>query len=129
MPTIAFEISLNDQRLCRAGVGDSGVLSAIVTWAASRMASGTRNESLFLNVGGLINPGSEHVAWISQKNVAVGDKIQILVVEADSVDEHQVRDPAGDARYRHAREDQVRRLAKELGWKIEEPPNSGGATG
>jgi hypothetical protein len=121
---LAFEIYLNDQKLCRAGIGNSGVLSAIVTWAAATMATGTRNESLFLNMGGLINPEGERASWINQKPLAIGDKIQINIVEADSVDEHQRRDPADDARLRQAREDQVRRSAKELGWKIEVPPKS-----
>lgn len=129
MLMIAFEIRLNDQKLCRADVGDSGVLSAIVTWAATTMSSGTRNESVFLSMGGLINPGGKHVSWINQKNLAVGDEIHVKVTEADSVDEHQLRDPAGDTRFRQAREEQVRRLAKELGWKIEESPKSGGETG
>jgi hypothetical protein len=90
---IAFEIYLNDQKIRRAGIGDSGVLSAIVTWAATTMSAGTRNESLFLDVGGLINPEQKHVSWINQKFLAVGDKVQISIVEADSVDDHQRRDP------------------------------------
>jgi hypothetical protein len=125
---IAFEIYLNDQKLCRAGIGDSGVLSAIVNWSAATMASGTRNESLFLNLGGLVNPEGKHVSWINQKPLAVGDKIQVNIVEADSVDEYQRRDPADDARLRQTKEDQVRRSAKELGWKIEEPPKSASET-
>jgi hypothetical protein len=47
---IAFEIHLNGEKLCRAGIGDSGVLSAIVTWSAATMATGARNEGLFLNM-------------------------------------------------------------------------------
>jgi hypothetical protein len=125
MPMIAFEIYLNDQRVCRAGIGDSGVLSAIVTWAATTMANGTRNESLFLNMGGLVNPEGKHVSWINQKTLAVGDKILVNIVEADAVDEHQKRDPGDDARLRQAKEDQVRRSAKELGWTIEVPKSAG----
>ena len=30
----AFEVSINGKRACRAGVGDQGVLIAIVTWAS-----------------------------------------------------------------------------------------------
>jgi hypothetical protein len=129
MPMIAFEIYLNDQKMCRAGVGDSGVLSAMVTWAATTMSTGTRNEDLFLSLGGLINPGGKHVSWINQKGLAVGDRIQVKIVEADSVDEHERRDPADDVRLREAKEDQVRRSAKELGWKIEVPPKSAGESG
>jgi hypothetical protein len=125
---IAFEIYLNGQKLCRAGISDSGVLSAIVNWSVATMASGTRNEGLFLNLGGLVNPEGKHVSWINQKPLAVGDRIQVSIVEADSVDEHQKRDPADDARLRQAKEDQVRRSAKELGWKIEELPKSASET-
>jgi len=125
---IAFEIHLNNQKLCRAGIGDSGVLSAIVNWSAATMATGTRNEGMFLNMGGLITLEGKHVSWINQKPLAVGDKIQVNIVEAESVDEHQRRDLAEDARMRQAKEDQVRRSAKELGWKIEEPPTSDGET-
>jgi hypothetical protein len=121
MPMIAFEIQLNNQKLCRAGIGDSGVLSAIVTRAATTTATGTRNESLFLDVGGLITPEGKHVSWLNQKTLVVGDKIQVSIVEADSVDEHRKRDPADEARLRQAKEDQVRRSVKELGWKIEVP--------
>jgi flagellar basal body L-ring protein FlgH len=126
MPMIAFEIQLNGQKLCLAGVGDSGVLSAIVTWAATAMATGTRNESLFLDIGGLINPRGERVSWTDQKPLATGDVIQVKIIEADSVDQHQVRDPRDEARFRQAREDQVRRMAKELGWKIEVPAKPAG---
>jgi hypothetical protein len=111
---IAFEIHLNGQKLCRAGIGDSGVVSAIVTWAAAAMATGKRNESLFLNIGGLINPDGKLVSWINQKPLAVGDKVEVTIVEADSVDEHERRDPTDDAKLRQVREDMVRRSAKEL---------------
>ena len=125
MPMIAFEIHLNDRKLCRAGIGESGVLSAMVTWATRTMSGGARNENLSLNIGGLLNPEGKHVAWMNQKPLAVGDKILVSIVEADSVDEYQERDPADDARLRQAKEDQVRRSAKELGWKIEKPPKPG----
>jgi hypothetical protein len=92
------------------------------------MATGTRNESLFLNIGGLINPEGEHVSWINQKPLAAGDKIQVNIIEADSVDEHQRRDPADDAKLRLAKEDRVRRSAEELGWKIEVSPKSADET-
>jgi hypothetical protein len=121
---IAFEIQLNDEKLCRAGIGDKGVLSAIVTWATRTMSTGARGESLFCNVGGLITPEGKHVSWINQKPLAVGDKLQVTIVEADSVDEYQERDPDDDVRLRRAKEDQVRRSAKELGWEIEEHPKS-----
>lgn len=126
---IAFEIRLNDEKLCRAGIGDEGVLSAFVTLAARTMSTGARDENLFCNVGGLISPEGKHVSWINHKPLAVGDKIQVNIVEADSIDEYQKRDPTDDERLRQAKEDQVRRSAKELGWRIEEPPKPADGTG
>src|ERR1700686_3761601 len=102
---IAFDVYLNDRKLCRAGIGDSGVLSAIVTWAATTMSTGIKNNSQFLNLGGLITPEGNHVTWINQKPLAPGDKIQINIVEADSVDEHHIHEPEEDARLRKAKED------------------------
>jgi len=110
----AFEIYLNDERLCLAGIGDDGVLSAIVNWV-----TGKKTADLFLQVGGLINPTDEHVSWIRQKRLRVGDEIQVKVVKANSVDEpmrRYRRDPAKELR---AKKNYVRSLAKELGWKIQ----------
>jgi hypothetical protein len=122
MPMIAFEIRLNDEKLCRAGIGDKGVLSAIVTWATRTVPSGATGESLFCNVGGLITPEGKHVSWINQKALAVGDRFQVTIVETDSVDEYRKKDPEDDVKLRQAKEDHVRRSAKELGWKVEECP-------
>ena len=124
MPMIAFELHLNGDKLCRAGIGNKGVLSAIVTLATRTMPTGARDESLFCNVGGLINPEGRHVSWVNQKPLAVGDKVQVTIVEADSVDEYQKRDLEDDMRLRQTKEHQVRKSARELGWKIVEPPKA-----
>ncbi len=78
----AFEVYLNNQKLCLAGVGDRGVLSAHVTWN-----TGDANESLELETGGLISTNMEFVSWIRQRPLSVGDHVRISVVEANSVDE------------------------------------------
>jgi len=76
----AFKVSLNGKKLCVAGVGKRGVLSAIVSWVA-----GDRGEDLFLQVGGLAN--EEHIDWVKQKGLQVGDEIRIEVVESGSADD------------------------------------------
>ncbi len=126
MPMIALEIHLNGQKLCRAGIGDTGVLSAIVTFATRVASAGKIDQNLFIDVAGLITPERKHVSWINQKPLGVGDKIQVAIVDLDSVDEYQNRNAANDHGLRQAKEDQVRRSAKELGWKIEEPAKSTG---
>jgi len=112
----AFEIYLNDQKLCLAGIGDNGVLSAIVTCVMN-----PTNKSMFVDMGGLISPKGQHVSWIRQLPVAVGDKIQVNVVEEDSVDEPERRDRTNAATEIHAKENYVRKMAKQLGWRLVVP--------
>ena len=77
----AFEVYLNGKKLCLAGIGDDGVLTTIVNWVARGGKGG-----LFLEVGGLISPVSEHVAWVKQKPLRVGDQLRIMLVERKAVD-------------------------------------------
>jgi hypothetical protein len=75
----AFKVSLNGTNLFVAGVGDTGVLSAIVNWVANDQA-----EDLFLQVGGLAN--QQNIDWTGVKRLRVGDEIRVRIVEASSVD-------------------------------------------
>jgi hypothetical protein len=52
----AFDVHLNGRKVCRAGVGHDGVLTAIVTWTRSTATNRprARREDLDLHVGGLI---------------------------------------------------------------------------
>src|SRR5215471_19681411 len=107
----AFNVSLNGKKLCLAGVGERGVLSAIISWVA-----GGRGEDLFIEVGGLAN--DEHLDWIQQKRLQVGDEIRLRIVESGS-DEPVSRRRNHRAETQNAKEQYVRMMAKELGWKIE----------
>jgi hypothetical protein len=78
----AFEVYLNEKKLCLAGVGDDGVLSAMVNWVA-RGGQG----DLFMDVGGLLTHTELHVEWIKQRRLQVGDTVLVKVVETSSVDE------------------------------------------
>lgn len=93
---IVFDVFRNGERLCRAGIGDSGVLSAMTKWvSARRYSDGTeRQEQLQLDVGGLRR--GDHQRWVSQ-NLAVGDEIRIHIVEADDADEAADRKTASEA--------------------------------
>ena len=87
---ILLEVHLNEKRLCRAGVGDRGVVSAVVTWvnreARDRSGAtipGEREEFAELSVGGLAKgkgDGSLHLAW-ARPTLKIGDEIRIRVVE------------------------------------------------
>lgn len=122
---IAFNVYLNGKKVCIAGVADTGVLSAHVTWVRRTgehtlsMQSDGVEEELTMDVGGLITPTDEYVRWADRRAVQVGDEIRIKIVEAERVDPPPIRnrsDPAADLR-RQKR--YVREMAKRFGWKIQ----------
>ena len=90
---LCFDVLVNGARICRAGVGTSGVLSAIVSWVGKSARSprkGGRTEpgETRLHVGGLYNPKPSvnvHPSWAEQ-TLKVGDEVAIKVVEADNPD-------------------------------------------
>lgn len=71
---------MNGKKLCIAGVGDRGVLSAIISWVA-----GDRDEDLFLHVGGLVN--EEHIDWIDHTRLQIGDEIRVQICDVESGDD------------------------------------------
>lgn len=109
----AFEIYLNNRKLCSAGIGNDGVLSAIVNWVAGK--SGDSH----LYVGGLINPRNEHVSWVEHQPLAVGDEIKVKVVETGSVDDPKRKTPEETARSIEQQKDYARKLATRLGIKLD----------
>jgi hypothetical protein len=125
---VAFEVFRNNERLCVAGVGDSGVLTAIVTWvthspdrvkqlAAEGISEEESAPDLFLQVGGLKD--RVHMDWSTQA-LRVGDEIKVHIIEATQVDTPTTQrhdDPANEMKLKEA---YVRRLAKELGWELRE---------
>jgi hypothetical protein len=113
----AFEVYLNGQKMCRAGIRKDGVVSVIVNWTARQ-----GEENLFFSVSGLISDLNQHVAWIQHQALQSDDTIQIEVVEADSVEEPTVRKSPED--HRKSKEEYVRKLIKELGWE-ERMPSEG----
>lgn len=78
---IAFDISINGESRVLAGVGDVGVLSAIITWGSGNTAM---KGSTDLNVGGISGP-SEHVQWLREQ-LKVGDTIVVTIREVSDVD-------------------------------------------
>ena len=116
---VAFKVYLNSKKLCLAGIGDDGVLSAITNWVAG---GHYKAADLFLEVGGLISPTREHVNWIKQKPLHVGDEIRVKIVETDSVEGPIERYRADSARDLKNQKAYVRTAAKQLGWTVRERP-------
>jgi len=117
---LAFDIHVNGKRIGTAGIGEPGVLSAILNWIGSEPRKGARKAGEFasIRVGGLVSSTDEHVTW-ARRNLRRGDEVVIRVVETDCPDRpsQRDRDTAGKIRSRQKR--QVRRWAKSFGWKIE----------
>jgi hypothetical protein len=108
----SFKVSLNGKKLCLAGVGERGVLSAITSWEA-----GERGENLFIGVGGLAD--EEHTDWVRRKRLQVGDEVRVQIIETGSPDKPTRRRRNDPAETLKAKQNYVRNMAKELGWKIQ----------
>jgi hypothetical protein len=127
---VGLEVYRNDERLCVAGVGDFGVLTACVNWVAHTpdrleqwATEGVSEQPAELNlqVGGLKTNerAALHKRWIDT-SLRVGDEIRIHIVDAQRVDAATTEyrdDPVKDVEVKKA---YVRRMAQELGWEIRE---------
>ena len=98
---ICFEVSVNGERLCIAGVGEYGVLSAMTTWSRRQQplaeaGSEDRDEDLELDVGGFYRDppegDGEHLQW-ARRPLSRGDVVSIRVLDSDSADEPAGRTP------------------------------------
>ena len=85
-----FDVFVNDEKLCRAGVGRDGVLDTIVTWikltgeaAEEARRSKAPVEEMRLHVGGLSN--HTHQRWV-QRVLTVGDRVTVAVGSARNPD-------------------------------------------
>lgn len=108
----AFEVYVNETRLCVAGIGGDGVLTATVDHVA-----GNGRDEMHLLVGGLISATQEHVDW-RRRRLKTGDEIRVKIVEAASVDrpkQRHRRDPKEDLA---AQKRYVREMARKLGWEV-----------
>jgi hypothetical protein len=114
-----FDVFLNDRKLCRAGVGNDGVLDAIVSWAkltgpAAQTARRSKQplEELRLHVGGLAD--DTHRQWTS-RTLEAGDRVTIAIGTARSFD----RPSQTRTRNPRLEEEQQRRYYLQLKEKFE----------
>ncbi len=100
-PHAVLDVYLNDQKLCRAGVGATGVLNAIVSWVKleGEAASTARRldaplEQARLHVGGLAR--DTHCRW-SEHDLTDGDRVTVQLARAarwDPARRHKRETPA-----------------------------------
>lgn len=107
---VAFEVELNGERLCTAGVPeDHGVVSIITNWVKcdpAKKADACKlapKERITLHVGGLAaDPDSTNVflEW-ADRHLEVGDELRIKVVRTTDVDPPtRMRDDSDDSQSR-----------------------------
>jgi hypothetical protein len=84
---LAFEVSLNGERLCVAGLPDARVLVTALSWSSprqpTRFKKGTVLEGLYFHVGALTESKSgarAHPNWVAHPKLKVGDEISVRVV-------------------------------------------------
>lgn len=118
---LAFEIYINGRKRCTAGIRGPCVLTAVLSWILRERASrGRKRKELHLGVGGLVSHSDEFLQWW-QRDVRPGDEVSIRIIEATKVDKPRKtwRKRATPAQIKQRKQAYVRRLAKELGWKIQ----------
>lgn len=105
---IRFDIELNGESWCRAGIDGQGVISAMLHWidvdgqavtddrdhlrsALSLSVTGYRLERAYTNSEALAGdepPPMTHIHWRDvRQGLRVGDELRIRIVEADEADD------------------------------------------
>ena len=99
---IAFEITINGEKTCTAGVdSDYGVLTSILLWAkrdVSQLSDEVRKkvpeEELKFTVGGqrtYQEKAPENLQWIEEQ-LKPGDEIIINIIDTSEIDQPKIRE-------------------------------------
>ena len=118
---LAFEIYVNGKKRCTAGISGPCVLSACLSWVLREPKSRRgKREELILGVAGLVSHSDEDLEWLS-RDLQPGDEVTIRIIEAAKVDKPKKRrrQRATPSQIQRRKRAFVRRLAKEVGWKIQ----------
>jgi hypothetical protein len=94
---IVFEVQINGQVVCIAGVGDLGVLTAILKWVRREPNNCPEGldieewsaQELDLSIGGTVGHGKhghQFLDWIRDHRVSVGDEIKIKILDQPECD-------------------------------------------
>jgi len=102
----ALEVFVNGERVCVAGVGRDGVLSAIIDWTGSPDSE----DHFGLHVGGLDGDSSEHLGW-EVPTIDIGTEVLVRILDVTNVDS-----PSRRVRYeKQACVDEYRQHLRECG--------------
>ena len=122
---IAFEISIDGERKCTAGIGELGVASVIATWvhrasrepSSGRILAGQFEQALTLEVGGLTHDpdgGSVQLRWLQQP-LKLGQQVTLAIVETEAADPPWTRERTDPAWTEQRKRAYYERLKQEYG--------------
>jgi hypothetical protein len=122
---IAFEISIDGEPACTAGVSPAGVVSVVATWvrrgpggSESRAAPAESfEEELTFDVGGLVHEpdgAAVNLSWL-RRTLTPGQRITITVLETEAVDPPERRVREDPARVAQQQRQYYERLKREYG--------------
>lgn len=115
----AFDVRLNGKRLCVAGIGEDGVMTATIDHVIGR-----GHDELSIRVGGLFSPAEEHVTW-KRLSLKVGDRVEVRIVESEAIDKPTERFRTDSKQGERNARAYAKALAKKYGWRIiTRPKNS-----
>ena len=81
---LAFEVSVNGNKLCTVGTDNALVVSTILSWTKCK-------GSVNFHVGGVVGDGTQdHFDWKTPR-VTTGDEVLIRLVDVDSADAFEDR--------------------------------------
>jgi hypothetical protein len=108
----AYEVFLNGKKLCVAGIGGDGYISAYITYVSE-------GNNTWIDVLGLDNRKKKYVQWTRTK-LHTGDEISLKVVDRKSVDKYKTIRRHDEKKDIGSTKRENRRLAEALGWEIVE---------
>ena len=113
----AYEVFLNDKRLCLAGIAGDCMLNVIIT----HLRRNSDRDEVHLQVGGRVGLDSdisEHVDWTTTQ-LSKDDEVRVRIIESDSADQPKSRKRNPEEEL-ELQKQHVRRMAKQLGWTLTE---------
>jgi hypothetical protein len=114
----AYEIFLNGKRLCSAGIGKDGYISAIITYLSEKNKTD-------IDIVGLLASKKLYVRW-TRRPLRTGDEVRIKIVDKKSVDKFKkiIGRVDNPDRIVELQKRMVRRMAKGFGWEIRQKRNT-----
>jgi DNA-directed RNA polymerase subunit E'/Rpb7 len=113
----AYEVFLNGKRLCLAGIGRHGYVSAYVTYVSEQSKTD-------IDIVGLVASKKLYVRW-TRRALRTGDEVRIKIVDRKTVDKfRKIGRVDSPDRVVKLQKRMVRRMAKEFGWEVREKPKT-----